>query len=604
MVPRARLASAALLLLCASQTVFAAVPTLAPEQLSPGQKAKVRTVFEGDRIEEFDAEILGVLRTGRVAGDLILARATSERVVRTGIAQGMSGSPVYVDGKLVGALSSGWSFSREPLFGVTPIGEMLEVLKLPRPRGDEAATAGPTGLETRARFSYGELAWNDLDTKTLAAGPPEETGSLAPRPLPIPVSCAGLAPAALPFARQLLEPLGFTAVAGGKGAPGPGPAKDLEPGSAVAVELMRGDLQLSALGTVTWRDGDQVLIFGHPFFQSGPVKLPLASATITTVVSSDLISFKLGSSGSPVGVAEQDRRAGVAGRLGPSPPLMPVSVELSGRAAAPRTFRFEGVEDRALVPSLVGLATLNSLLETGGVGAGQTVRWTLALHRHGSEPLEISEAAAGGSVVTSLVNGISQPLAFLYNNPYATLDLDSVTVRLAVEPGQEIWTLRGIQLLEAAVRPGGTIHVRCEVERWRGGRESVNLELRVPEEVPEGRYLLWAGGGPELNRYEAARLPGRYRPASLDEAWSRIGRMRTGDRLYVALLARAPEVTRQGRDYPELPTSALVMLSSGLAAEDAARRGSQAILDEARRPFDGPLSGEIQLEVAVDPKAP
>jgi len=179
-----------------------------------------------------------------------------------------------------------------------------------------------------------------------------------------------------------------------------------------------------------------------------------------------------------------------------------------------------------------------------------------------------------------------------------------VAVRLAVEPGQDSWTLRGVQLMDAAVRPGGRVHVRCEVERWRSGRRTVDVELHVPEEVPEGRYLLWAGGGDELNRLESLRLPGRFRPASLDEAWQRIRNLRPADHLYVTLLARAPEVTRRGRDYPELPTSALALLSSGLSAEDATRRGNQAVLDEQRRPLGGHVAGEVQLEVMVDPNAP
>src|SRR5262245_17302159 len=261
---------------------------------------------------------------------MILARATSPRVERTGVAAGMSGSPVYVDGKLIGALSSGWSFSREPVFGITPIGEMLQVLDQPRP-SDGGGTTGPTGLEPPASSatSYRGLAWSDPPARPLVVAPrssPEPDA--APTALPIPVSCVGFDPAVLPFARQMLEPLGLAAVPGGKTGAAAPTNTNLEPGSAVAIDLLRGDLQMAAIRTVTWRDGDRVLIFGHPLFQSGAVKLPLASAEITTVVASNLISFKLGSSVQPVGVATQDRRAAVAGQMGPVPRLMPLSVHL------------------------------------------------------------------------------------------------------------------------------------------------------------------------------------------------------------------------------------------------------------------------------------
>jgi SpoIVB peptidase S55 len=604
---RAFLATCAALLL-ATSIASATVPTLSPDELVAGQKAVVRTVFTGQKVEEFEAEIVGVLKGGRVSGDLILARATSDRVLRTGIAQGMSGSPVYVDGKLVGALSSGWSFSREPLFGVTPIAEMLTVLDQPRPADDGSGSVGPTGLEPppAARSAYRGLRWTDEPdaSATRTAAPASGDAAAAPTPLPIPVSCVGLEPAALPLAHTLLAPLGLVAVPGGRTGVSAAARPDLQPGSAVAVDLLRGDLQMAAIGTVTWRDGDRVLIFGHPLFQSGAVKLPLSSADITTIVSSQMISFKLGSSGVPVGVATQDRRAAVGGIMGAPPRLMPLAVRLEGPASPARTYHFESIEDRALAPQIVALAGVNSLLESGGTGAGQTVRWTLTAYRRGASPLVVSDVATGGSMLADLMSGISQPLGYLYNNPFAPLKLDSVAVRMSVEPGQDSWTLREMQLLDAAVRPGGRLHARCTLERWRGERRTVDLSLEVPEEFPPGRYVLWAGGGDELDRYEAQRLPGRFRPASLEEAWTRLGSLRRSDRLYVALIARAPEVTRLGRDYPELPTSALALLSSGLSAEDVLRRGTLAVLDEQQKVLGGRVGGEVQIEFTVDPNAP
>jgi hypothetical protein len=334
------------------------------------------------------------------------------------------------------------------------------------------------------------------------------------------------------------------------------------------------------------------------------VKLPLTSVEILTIVASDMISFKVGSVGTPLGIATQDRRAAVGGRMGPLAHLMPLSVKVGGPAATARSFRFQSIEDRNLAPQLVALATLNSLLESGGTGAGQTLRWSMTLYRKGVAPLRLDDQSTGAAADNDLVAGIAQPLTFLYNNPYASLALDSVAVDLQVAPGESLWTVRNVRLLDAAVRPGGTVHARCQLERWRGGLRTVDVSLHVPEEVPEGRYLLWVGGGPELTRYEAQRLPGRYRPASLDEAWKRIGDLRNSTRLYATLLARAPELTREGRDYPELPTSALALLSGGSAAEDVSRRGTQAILDEVRHPVNGHLHGEVLLEILVDRDAP
>jgi len=297
------LALAGPLLPVAAAAAKPTVPTLDVEGIHAGQKAVVKTVFAGDRVEEFDAEIVGVLHGGRVEGDMILARATSERVVRLGVAAGMSGSPVYVDGRLIGALSSGWNFSREPLFGITPIREMLEVLDQPT-QAQPSGTAGPTGAEIVAPSGsstrFREFRWDDGAAEPVAssAGPApsarralDTTGGMTP--LRIPLACSGLDARALePLGREL-EALGFAVVPGGKAEAGGPTADALVPGAAVAVDVLRGDLLLSAIGTVTYRDGDRVLIFGHPFFQSGEVRLPLSTASITTVVASQMSSFKL-----------------------------------------------------------------------------------------------------------------------------------------------------------------------------------------------------------------------------------------------------------------------------------------------------------------------
>jgi hypothetical protein len=591
----------------------AAVPpaTIAPEELHPGDRAVVRTVFRGDSVEEFPAEIVGVLSGGRVDGQLIVARALSDRLVRMGVAQGMSGSPVYVDGRLAGALASSWVYEREPLFGVTPIREMLRLLELPE-GPDSGPSAGPAGADLplpAPEATWRGLHWGPDDPPGRVAVPaePGERGPLAagsPSPLPVPLACAGLTPAGLEAARARLAPLGLRVVPGGSGT-GPGPdASTIRPGSAVAVDLMRGDLQLSAIGTVTWRDGDRVLLFGHPLFQAGGVRLPLSTASIVTVVASDYSSFKLGARGAEVGVVGQDRRAGVTGAIGPRARLMPMTVAVEGLRPTPQRFRFELVEDRSLAPALAAIATLNSLLEAGGTGGNQTLAWTVRLHRSGAEPLTIADVAAGDTPTGDVANGVSGPLGFLFANPFAQLRLDSLEVSVRVLPGRAQWTLRQTRLLDARVRPGGLARVECRLERWRGPVETRVLELRIPEELPDGAYRVWVGGGIELARLDAVRAPARYRPTSLDDAWRRFAGLRRGTTLYAAILAEAASVTTDGRDYPDLPSSADALLASGLTAAEERRRSEGALVGEVALPFAGAVRGELQLNLTVDSKAP
>jgi hypothetical protein len=563
----------------------------------------VRTVFAGDSVETFEAEILGVLPGGRSEGDMILARATSPRVEQTGVAQGMSGSPVYVDGKLIGALSSGWTFSKEPVFGITPIGEMLKVLDQPDlPPGE--GTPGPVGVEpTSAAPRFREFTWAGDDSAERAATPTTSPAAPPGRSwLPLPLAASGLHPSALASVRAMFEPEGFVVVPGGRAQASPAHAT-LEPGDAVAVDVMRGDLNLSAIGTVTYRDGDRVLIFGHPFFQSGDVRLPLSTAHITTILGSLSNSFKLGVPGTAVGTATQDRRTAVGGRLGPVPALLPIRVRVTGAGTSAQVFEYQSIDDRSLLSQLVSTAALNSLLESGGEGATQTVRWTLAIWR-GGRVLRLGDVSAAESPLSDVAGDLGAPVRFLFANPYARFHADSIAIELEAHAGRALSTLRGASLAAARVRPGGVARVRVELERWRGSRQTVTLEVPVPEELPDGRYLLHVAGGAEADRFTAARLPARFRPLSLEDAWVRLAAVRRSDVLFAGLWARAPEIDADGEDLPELPTSALAVLSPPQQAGDRARRGDWALVEEVRRPEDVVVRGELLLELVVDRQAP
>jgi hypothetical protein len=576
--------------------------------------AVVRTVFTGTRIESFDAEIIGVLDIGRTEGRIILARATSERVVKSGVAQGMSGSPVYVNGRLIGALSSGWNFESEPIFGITPIDDMLSVLDWPMP-GGSGPSSGPSGVEVdgppASAPRCGPFRWpGDEDASESAPAPdaalPQAAG-LAGVPgrlaaLPLPLACGGLHPAMFDRARTLLAPFGLAVVPGGQSRAAAADST-FEPGSAVAVDLMRGDLQMAAIGTVTYRDGNRVLIFGHPFFQAGAVRMPLATAEIITIVPSELSSFKLGVRGREVGVALQDRRPAVAGVMNGRADMLPLTVNVRMGQTRNQQFHFEVVQDRGMAPTLVAIAALNGVLESGGAGSGQTLSWTVRLVRHGAPPLVLHDLAAGEAAFGGLLTAVAGPMRFLMNNPYQQVTLDSVVVTTEVRPTREQWTLRSARLVSHSVRPGGRAMVQCELQHWRGERVTRTVALTVPEEAPPGRYSVWVGGGAELTRFESIRMPAMFRPTSLEDAWRRLGNAHSADALYGGLYASAPQITSDGRDYPELPETAALLMNGGVATPDR-RRSDTATLDVTRLAVAGALDGSLMLDLIVDDHAP
>jgi hypothetical protein len=574
------------------------VPTLPVSALRPGQHATVRTVFQGDSVETFDADIVGVMAGGRADGEIILARATSARVESCGVAAGMSGSPVYVDGKLIGALSMGWPFSREPIFGITPIGEMLQVLDQPE-TGVPGGTAGPAGVDPGVAPAYRGLEW---PRDSVAVTSSADIAGM-PRRLPIPLAAGGLSPEAMVLAGPMFRDAGFLLTPGGRTAPTAAPPKDpLQPGSAVAVDVLRGDLNFSAIGTVTYRDGDRVLIFGHPFFQSGEVRLPLSTAHIVTILPSLYDSFKMGTPGEPVGVATQDRRPAVAGRLGGAPALMPFGVDVRRAGVAPQRFRFEVVQDRLMMPQLVATAAMSSLMESGGSGVQQTIDWALTLWKDG-RAIRLGDAVAGDAPLAEVIGAITGPVHFLTGSSFERWTPDSLTIALDVTPGRRQWFVRSASLETPRVRPGGTVRIRVETELWRGPRRTTTIDVPVPAELPNGHYPLWVGGGAEFDRFIAARLPGRFRPVSVPDAIRRMERLHRSDALWAGLWARSPEVTRDGEDYPELPNSALALLSPAGGTGDRGR-GDWALMAERSSAVPGVLRGETALDVIVDDRAP
>jgi hypothetical protein len=283
--------------------------------------------------------------------------------------------------------------------------------------------------------------------------------------------------------------------------------------------------------------------------------------------------------------------------------LLPIRVSVRGARPHPQQFAFESVDDRSLLPQLLSAAVLNSLLESGGTGVMQTIRWSLTVWQ-GGRSLKLADVAAGEGPLNEVASTVGAPVRFLVSNPYQRFRADSIVVTLDTEPGREQSTLRSARLATASVRPGGVAHVSAQIERWRGARSTLTLDVPVPEELPDGHYVLELAGGAEFDRFVATRLPARFRAISLEDAWQRLGNSRRSDALYVGVWARAPEVSMDGDDLPELPTSALALLASPLQSGDRVRRGDWALVHEIHSNTDGVLRGELILDLVVDHLAP
>src|SRR5512143_2455059 len=308
-----------------------ATEILPTDRILPGMRGYgISDMGDGKGIQRFDVEIIGVLRRYAPRQDLVLARVSGAGLDKSGIIAGMSGSPIYVDGKLVGALAYGWPFSKDPICGITPIQSMLDIRHAPA--GPPVPIAGSTAssvstADLMAAFGTGRFR-EHLD-RMLSVLRPHPVESLTP--LPLPVSIAGLPPGSL-FERMAETAGWMTAPSGAAAATAArasGAAEPLRPGSAVATQLLSGDMDVSATGTVTWVEGNSVLAFGHPFLSMGPVSMPMAEADVLTVLPSIYRSFKFAATGPVLGSITQDRSTGILGTFGTQAPMVPITVRIS-----------------------------------------------------------------------------------------------------------------------------------------------------------------------------------------------------------------------------------------------------------------------------------
>lgn len=568
-----------------SDVARAAAPRIPANRLMPvseireGMTGVGYTVFQGTAIDSFTVTILGILRGYRPGADLIMARAQSPVLDRTGIQAGMSGSPIYVNGKLVGAVSYTWGFLKEPLAGITPIEEMLSLLP------------GPGGPPADREDRFGALG-------APVAPPAEAAGA---RPIATPLSLSGFTPEAIRFLDPWLKERGFVAVPGGGQEPG-GSCDSLAPGSALGVSLIRGDLSAAAIGTVTYRDGDRVLAFGHPFLSMGWVEFPLTAATIHLIMSSTQISNKVGSPTATCGTLIADRSVGIAGEIGAAPDMIPVTVAVEGTGGRKKHYRFEVARGRYLTPALVSSGVVSSISEALYDTGVSTVRWDLAYYMNGGK-----RTIRGGDrfITTSPLSGVGetvgQTLTILLGDRFRPSRLDSAAVTLQVEDGVDDAALIGIRAYPATVAPGEWVNVELTYRPTAKPVQTQRTRIQVPAGTPEGEITVRVCDGQETERWEVGRAPERYQPETFEQLARLIEDNRRLDHLYVQLYRAAGGAVVGGREISQAPSSVLQVLGgSGKSGETAATKG--ATLAERSLAMDRIVHGceSATITVAAD----
>ena len=562
----------------------ATVETMPVEELRRGMRGIGRTVFQGTRIDTFQVEILGVLHNAiGPRSDLILARLSGGPLSNTGVILGMSGSPVYVDGKLIGAVSYRvGAFAKEPIAGITPIAAMVDLFNRP---------PAPEGVSSAVRL-----------TKSGAHRLIDLTGMDAAEltPISLPIVISGFAPESVADFRQAFSNTGWTPVQGG-GVDSGAPAGAFEPGAALGVQLVRGDLSVTGIGTLTHRDGNRVVGFGHSMIFGGATALPMTAGYIHEVLPSQFASFKLGVAGRTMGAIVQDRAPGIAGTIGLEVDMMPVQINLRSPGKEAQ-FRMEVLRDRDLGPTLLRMAVFSAMVSSEKLTGEATVKSRVRIDLNGRPSVEAENVYAGAQGLGSAVLGVTTPLANLIRNPFQPIRIERVTFDLDVEAERAHTAhIKSIGLQKTSFQPGDTVRVTVSLRPYWGGLRRVEEAMVIPNHTPGGRLILMVSSASAHVKQEAKRAPGEYKARDLDHLIRLLGRAGRNNEMVVELLSGAQGVTIEGREVSRLPSSVLSALQYSRSS-DAVKQVRQTVVQRARIPTDYVLSGSQIVVLNVNRK--
>ena len=584
----------------------AATVTMPVDEVVVGMRGIGLTVFEGTTRSEFSVEIIGVLENSiGPRRNLILARLEGGPLAETGVIQGMSGSPVYVDGRLLGAVSyTMGSFPKDTIAGITPIAEMLRndsgppsrvaraVPRLTLPLASDTLTSlFPNQLTRPDPFAVrpGDVSAIGLSADTAAAL------GVQLRPIATPLVMTGFTADVIDHIAPVFRPAGMVAMVGGTVAQSM-PDGPLQPGDAIGVSLIRGDLSMAATGTVTLVDDGRVHAFGHPFYGLGVARFPMTRAYVHTVLSSQAISSKIAAVGEVIGTIDQDRSTGISGSLGPGPRVVPLHVSLN---APDRnrvdTFDFEIVEDEFFTPLLAYNAMLNLLFtHSRELGAATyVVRGRAELAGHPAAIFE--EAFSGGSATVLAALYLSGPLTALVSNGFEPVTIESIDVSITAHDDVRIAELERVWLDDPRPRPGHTVPLRIAVRTHRGDEITRTLMVDLPA-TARGRLQILVADGMTLARRERQESGQGLQATDLNQVIDALNTARRNNRLYVQLLRPDAGAVVNGRRLASLPQSVLDVLSADRSSGSFTPLRN-AIVREWSIPLDHVVSGSRVLTI-------
>lgn len=582
-------------------------------EVKPGMKATAWTVFQGTEPEAVPVEILGLWKNQWGPRQDVILGKMGGKAARTNVAGGMSGSPVYVNGKLIGAVALRLSvFSPDAICGITPIELMLEINDLDQSRPADAHT--PDKL--LARMAEPASPTESLGQLVAAAAP---AAPPAPTPLMVPIEAplvfSGFTSETMRAFALELQQLGITAVQGGGAGsglvtnkPAPGWQSSLNPGEPVAGVLVDGDMGVTGLGTVTYNDGKRILAFGHPFFSLGPINMPMSKGEVVMTLASQYQPNKFANATGIVGTLHQDRHSGIMGILGEESNMIPVAVKVralreNASVAREKDFRFNVFVQQKWTPSLMMMTLFNSLSDLNEFADEATYRLSGRIEMNGQSNLSLATMQASGEqpvpAPMMLANWWGDKFNRLYLNNVKTPEIKRVSVTVDLLPERRIAAIENAWVANPDLRPGDEVPVKVFLRPYRGDAIQREFKIKIPEGIAKGDHRILLSDADTLNRVQnQAGMANRF--LDLPETVSLINQERSNNKLYVSLVESSPTAYLDDKTLPSLPLSVLNVMQAGRAADRRVMTSPETATEQMALPFDYVVTGSYSLRIHVN----
>src|SRR5256884_564657 len=592
---KAFLSRAALCCLLASATVTAQSPktfeTIPVDQIHAGMRGLAYTVFQGVKPEPMEVEVLGVMKNvNGPKGDVILVRLHGTKVEYTGVVAGMSGSPVYFDGKLAGALAFRiGEFSKEPIAGVTPISEMLEINAMDR---------SPLSSSLPAKSSI------DGPSKTASPGVstiPSQKFANYLKPIEAPLVFSGFSEETVQRFAPQFAAAGIVPVMGTGSVSDAKQPEPLEPGSAISAILVRGDTDIAATCTVTYMDAKHLLACGHPLLQFGMVDLPMTKAQVVATLPSPLNAFKIVNATEAVGTFVQDRHTGIMGEFGKKPDMIPVTLNIHG-GPTNRQFHYEVLNNARLSPVAMMATVFNALHAVNDYGEELTYRMSghISVNGYPDVGIENMFAVADGGQPAAVLAALSLGDRFsrIYDNPYTVPDIRGVQLDFELERDRRAARLESARTDVTEARPGDDITIEAVLRPYRGDGLVNQIAIHIPTSTSKGPLRILVSDGDTLDRIRhGAPLLGRKLDLPSTIAW--LNKQHVNNRVYVSLLEGDPEAMVGDKVMPSLPLSVMNVMDGMRGTQEMVVLGESSVNETSSQALDYAVSGAQVLTITV-----